>query len=111
VLLTILLYLSASLVLPMAGMDPSTPLRDLFERDGRWALVALSAYHGAAMLADWLLWGILPISLWGGLLVLLALLPLVVVRSRSRRVRAAVTILYVPLSMLAALVLSRGSYG
>jgi hypothetical protein len=77
----------------------------------RGFLVALSAYHDVGILAHWLLWGILPVSLWGGLLVLLAVLPLAVVRTPSRRVRAAVTILSVPLSMLAALTLSRGSYG
>lgn len=110
VVLTILLYLSASLVLPPAGSDPSVPLSVLFARDGRWALVALSAYNVVAMFVDWMIWDVSPFSLWGGLLALLALLPFVVVLSRRRSIQAAVTLLYVPLSIWAALALSRGFY-
>ena len=110
VLLTLLLYVSASLVLPPANSEETTSLRLLFERDGRWALVALSAYNGVAIFADWLLWGVSPRSSWGAFLILLALLPLLVVVGRSRRVKAAITILYIPLSIWAALELSRGSY-
>lgn len=110
VVLTILLYLSASLVLPPAGSDPSVPLGDLFARDGRWALVALSAYNVMAMFVDWIIWGVPPFSLWGAFLTLLAVLPFVVVLSRRRSVQAAVTLAYLPLSIWAALDLSRSSY-
>jgi hypothetical protein len=99
-----------SLVLPAAGSDVSVPLDLLFARDGRWALVALSAYNVMAMFVDWMIWGVPPFSLWGAFLTLLAVLPLVVVLSRRRNVQAAVTLVYVPLSIWAALVLSRSSY-
>jgi len=108
--LTIVLFLAASLILPLARSDEKGSLRTSFEHDGRWALVALSAYNGLAILADWLLWDVSPLSSWGAFLVLEALLPLGVVLIRKRRTQAAITLLYVPLSILAALDLSRASY-
>jgi hypothetical protein len=108
--LTILLFVSASLILPLARSDEKGSLRASFEHDGRWALVALSAYNGLAIEADWLLWNVSPLSSWGAFLVLQTLLPLGVALIQKRRIQAAITLLYVPLSILAALDLSRASY-
>lgn len=76
VVLTILLYLAASLVLPPAGTDLTAGLGALFARDGRWALVALSVYNVGAVLANWMLWDVSPISWVGVLLTVLAAIPL-----------------------------------
>jgi hypothetical protein len=108
--LTIFLFLAASLILPPARFDENGSLRDSFEHDGRWALIALTAYNGLAIVADWVLWGVSPLSWWGALLLVLALLPLVGALNRNRRVQAAITIIYLPLSIWAALGLSRAAY-
>ena len=108
--LTLLLFVSAALVLPPSELGEEVSLRTSFERDGRWALVSLSTYFGLALVTDWLLWSLSPFSLSGAMLVLLILLPLGFVWSRSRPVQEAITILYVPLSIWAALELSPASY-
>ncbi len=33
-----------------------------FERDGRWALIALAVFHGLAIVANGLLWGVAVLS-------------------------------------------------
>jgi hypothetical protein len=108
--LTLLLFISAGLVLPPSKLEKNESLRESFERDGRWALVALSVYFVGALFTDWLLWNVSPVSLWGAFLIVLTLLPLLFIWSRSRRVQAAITLVYVPLSIWAALALSRASY-
>jgi hypothetical protein len=98
------------LVLPPSELGENDSLRTSFERDGRWALVSLSAYFGLALVTDWLLWSVSPFSLSGAMLMLLILLPLGFVWSRSRPVQEVITILYVPLSIGAALELSPAAY-
>lgn len=108
--LTLLLFVSAGLILPSARLEKGESLRVSFERDGRWALVSLSAYFAVALFTDWLLWNVSPISSWGAFLIALILLPLVFNLSRSRRVQEVITVVYIPLSIWAALALSRASY-
>ena len=84
--LTLLLFVSAALVLPPSELKEDDTLRASFERDGRWGLVSLSAYFGLALVTDWILWDVSPFSLWGAFLMALMVLPLVCVWSRSRRV-------------------------
>jgi len=108
--LTLLLFVSAALVLPFTELKEDDTLRASFERDGRWGLVSLSAYFALAIVTDWVLWGVPPFSTWGAFLIALMILPLACVWSRSRRVQAAITILYIPLTIWAALGLSRPSY-
>lgn len=108
--LTLLLFVSAGLVLPSSKLEKNDSLRAAFERDGRWALVSFSVYFALALFTDWLLWGVSPVSLWGALLVALGILPLVFVFSQSRRLQEVITLLYIPLSIWAALSLSPASY-
>jgi len=108
--LTLLLFVSAALVLPPNGLEKDDTLTASFERDGKWGLVSLSAYFALALVTDWALWGVSPFSTWGAFLIALMILPLACVWSRSRRVQAAITILYIPLTIWAALGLSRPSY-
>jgi hypothetical protein len=108
--LTLLLFVSAALVLPPAELREKDNLRTAFERDGRWALASLRTYFALALLVDWLLWNASPFSIWGGALMALMILPLGFVWTRSRRLQAAITIVYIPLSIWAALGLSPSAY-
>ena len=108
--LTLLLFISAGLILPPSKLEKNESLRESFERDGRWALASLSAYFVGALFTDWLLWTVSPVSSWGAFLGVLTLLPILFIWSRSRRVQAVITLLYIPLSIWAALALSRPSY-
>ncbi len=84
--LALLLFAAASLILPAARLGAGEGYRAEFERDGRWALVALSAYFVLALVTDWLFWGVSPLSRWGAYLAGLIVLPLVAAWSPSRRV-------------------------
>jgi len=108
--LALLLFAAASLILPPAALGAGRSYRAEFERDGRWSLVALSAYFVLALIADWLFWGVSPLSRWGVFLIGLIVLPLVSAWSPSRRVVEVTTVLYVPLSIAAILDLSPSAY-
>ena len=110
VTLTLLLFVSAALVLPPLELKDGESLQDSFERDGRWSLLSLSAYFLLALAVDWVFWHVSPFSNGGGLLVPLMILPLVFLWTKSRRVQEAITLLYVPISTWAASVLSPASY-
>jgi hypothetical protein len=110
VCLTLLLFVSAALVLPSTELAEKDSLTASFERDGRWSLVSLSAYFVLAAIADWVFWGVSPMSRLGASLSALTILPLAFLWSRSRRVQQVVTLLYIPLSIWAALELSPASY-
>lgn len=110
IFLTLLLFVAAALVLPPDELKERDSLWDSFERDGRWALVALSLYFMLALFADWKLWDISPISTPGELLATLALLPLLYVMGRRRWLEVIITLSYIPLSIWAILVLSPASY-
>lgn len=102
VTLTLLLFAAADLILPPPVPSTMTDLPDAFERNGKWALVALGGYFLLAMIANWVLWGVSPFSLTGADNVAQMILPFIVVRSRTRMVRVAITVAYVPLAISAA---------
>lgn len=110
VALALSLFVAAALVLPPNELEPGDDLRASFERDGRWALVALSIYFVLALLVDWKLWSISPWSHEGAYLAALIVLPLVAVAARRRRTQAVVALVYLPLSVAAALHLSPSAY-
>jgi hypothetical protein len=110
VALALSLFVAAALVLPPNELAPGDDLRAAFERDGRWALVALSLYFVLALLVDWKLWSISPWSVEGAYLAALIVLPIVAIAARRRRTQALVALAYLPLSVAAALHLSPSSY-
>lgn len=110
VALALSLFVAAALVLPPNELAPGDDLRASFERDGRWALVALSLYFVLALLVDWKLWSISPWSVEGAYLAALIVLPIVAIAARRRRTQALVALAYLPLSVAAALHLSPSSY-
>ncbi|MDX2197446.1 MAG: hypothetical protein SF069_00570 [Phycisphaerae bacterium] len=110
VTLTLLLFVAAALVLPPGELAGHESMTAAFERDGRWSLVALSGYFVLALVADWVFWGVTPFSVWGALLALLIGLPPAYLAMKTRAAQATITILYVPLSIGAAIALSPAKY-
>jgi hypothetical protein len=108
--LTLLLFVSAALVLPPNELADDESLRSTFERDGRWSLLSLSAYFSLAAVVDWNFWHVPPLSKEGALLLPLIDLPLFFLCSTSRRAQNIITLLYIPLSVWAVSVLSPSSY-
>jgi hypothetical protein len=108
--LTLLLYVSAALVLPHTELKNNESLLVSFELDGRWSLVSLSAYFVLALFSDWWFWSMTPVSLKGTALTALILLPYLFLWSRSRRLQEAISIIYILLSIWSAIALSPASY-
>jgi hypothetical protein len=110
VLIPLLLYAAAALVLPMDRRFAEEPMGDLFQRDGRWALVVIAAMHLAAIAVDFAFWGVSPFSLQSLCLLVLAALAILCSMSNGRRVRVWATALYCALALVAAWWLSPSAY-
>ncbi len=108
--LTLLLFVAAALVIPHTELLPGESLEESFEQDGRWSLIALSAYFVVALAADLLLWHIRSLSIAAAELVILAFLPLVSFWTRSRRTRLLIAAIYILLSTWAASGMSPHEY-
>lgn len=111
VLLVLLLFVAGALVLPLHEMSARDTLLSTFERDGRWALLALSAYHAVGLFTDWLLWQQSPFSLLGASILALAVLPVLCFAYRdSRRVQIVGILLYLPIGLWSAIAASPSAY-
>ena len=110
VCLTLLLYVSAALVLPNIELKEGESLASSFQLDGRWALGSLSAYFGLALLADWLFWGAELGTVDTASILPLIALPLLYLCIRTRKLQVIVTLAYVFASTLSAWLLSPSSY-
>jgi hypothetical protein len=82
VALTILLFLSAALLMPTNDQD-RRDIGTFFRTHGRWALVALTVFHAGTFLVNWLSFGVSPLALWAVLHVVVAVLPLAAFFQRS----------------------------
>lgn len=100
VLLALSLFVAAALLLPSRIEDEKSGLRTYFEEDGRYALLALSAYLALGLLVNVMFFQASPIALWGGLDVLMIVLPLCAFKARSRTAYSALTLLYIPISAI-----------
>ncbi|HEV7417262.1 hypothetical protein [Tianweitania sediminis] len=98
VLLTLMLFLAAALLLPSRAEDEGGGLRAYFEQDGRFALLALSAFLTLGAIINVSMFGADLNSGWAWLDLLMILVPVAAYLARSRRVYASLTGLYVPLA-------------
>lgn len=110
VLFPLMLYTAAALILPMDRRFAEEPMADLFQRDGRWALVVLAAMHLLAIAVDSAFWGVSPFAPQSLCLAVLAALAILCSASRSRRVRVRATVAYSVLALVAACWLSPAVY-
>ncbi len=111
IFLTMLLFVSAALVLPDRELKQGESILATFEVDGRWSLFSLAIYFSLALVADWIFWDISPLSISGEFMVPLILLPLIFLKIKLRWLQAAITLIYVPLSLWAAYFFSPSHYG
>lgn len=109
--LPLVLFLAAAMILPSQRLGEGESIRTSFLHDGRWGVGALSLYMLLAILADWRFWHE-PFDSGEALLNLtLALLPLVLLATKSRRVEAGVTLVFLVIYVITLLDLSPASYG
>jgi hypothetical protein len=108
-LMTMIMALFAASALISPGEDDAD-LGVAFERNGRWALIALAVFHGLAIVANSWLWEVALISVPQALELLLAALCLVAGLVKHRRTQEAVAIAYVLLSVTDTLTASVAVY-
>lgn len=107
--LVLLLFLAAALILPQAEMEPGDGLRDYFDQDGRFALLALAMFSLLALVANLVFWGASVWSMEGAINAGLGVAALVAMARRGRT-RAAATLCYLLLVMAGITQLSPASY-
>lgn len=107
--LVLALFLAAALILPPSEIPAGESLRAYFEADGRWGLLAVSLFNGLAILVNFIFWDVGVLSSGAILNLALGLLPLAVFAG-SRRVQIFGTVLYVPVGLYAAAQLLPTSY-
>jgi hypothetical protein len=100
VLLALSLFISAALLLPSRSEDEKDGLRIYFEQDGRFALLSISVYLIFGFIVNVVLFEASPWAPWGGLDLIMMLLPLIAFSFNSRRVYSVITLVYAPLSIL-----------
>jgi hypothetical protein len=106
----LLLYAAAALIMPMDRRFAEEPMADLFQRDGRWALLVIAANHLLAIVVDLAFWDVSPLSGQSLCLLILAALAMLCFNSRSRRMRAWTTAAYGILALFTAWWLSPSVY-
>lgn len=74
--LVLALFLAAALIIPAEGLVEGDTLRAYFERDGRWALLALAAFNVLAMVANRELWSEGPLAELVRLNLVLTIIPI-----------------------------------
>lgn len=100
VVLTLLLFLAAALVLPSRTEDEEVSVRAFFERDGRYGLLALSAFYVLAFVANVNYFGGSPRDLWAILDIPIIVVPVLVFLATAWRTRVWLTVGYVPLTAI-----------
>lgn len=99
VLLTLMLFLSAALLLPSRSEDEQGGLRLYFERDGRYALLSYSAFLSLGFLVNVFFLKSSIESGWAYTDIVMIILPIAAFFARSRKVYAVITLAYLPLSI------------
>jgi hypothetical protein len=108
--LSLSLFVSAALVFPDNQLHSGERLEDNFLQDGRWSLVALSAWGFTAALADITMFDEPLLSRDVGLMIAIAIAPLSYLISRTRSLKALIAVSNLALTLWTAWVLSPKSY-
>lgn len=104
VLLTLMLFITASLLLPNRSEDEADGVQVYFEKDGRYALLSLSAFLVLGFILNVFILHSPMLAYWAMLDVLMITLPTVAFLAKSRKIYAAITLIYLPLSTVDLLV-------
>jgi len=100
VLLTMMLFLSAALLLPSRSEDEQICLRKYYEMDGRYALLTLSSYLFLGFVANFIFFKE-PLTSVASIADLpMIVMPLIAFFARRRRIYAAIALAYVPLAAI-----------
>lgn len=99
VLITLMLFLSAALLLPSRSEDEQDGLRLYFERDGRYGLLSYSSFLLLGFAVNVIFMQSPIASGWAYIDVIMMILPVIAFFAMSRKVYATITLVYLPLSI------------
>ncbi|MDI7863496.1 hypothetical protein MRS76_16190 [Rhizobiaceae bacterium n13] len=99
VLLTLMLFLSAALLLPSRSEDEQEGLRIYFEQDGRYSLLSYSAFLVLGFAVNVFFMKSPVASEWAYIDIILFILPVAAFFARSRTLYAAISLGYLPLTI------------
>lgn len=108
--LALLLFVAGALVLPAANDRDHASLQDYFDADGRYALLALTAYSVLALWANWYLFAASPLSWIGALVATFAVTSTLAFFSRNRKMLGVLTVTYLLLAVIAYVLLAPTAY-
>lgn len=100
VLMTLMLFVTAALLLPSRAEDEADELRLYFEKDGRFALLSLTAFLLLGFVLNVFGFQSPLISAWAMTDLPMIVLPALAVVLRDRKYYAAITAIYVPLAAI-----------
>ncbi len=100
VLTTLMLFVTAALILPSRGEDEDQGLRLYFEQDGRFALISLSAFLMFGLVVNLFGFRSQIEAAWAITDIPMIVLPALAFFVRERKYYAAITAIYLPLSAL-----------
>ncbi len=110
IVLALLLYLAAALILPPNDSELSEDLEASFAKDGRWALLVLSAYFVGGWVVSYVYWAQPWFSVPGILTLVAVALPIAFLVARGSRVKAAVLLVYLVVCVWLGSVVSMDAY-
>ena len=106
----LLLFVAGALILPSSQAQERSELMEYFGHDGRWALLALTAYAALSFWTNWALFGTSPISQVGSIVALFAVLSFLGFFVRNKRYLGVVTIVCLAHSLFAYVALAPAEY-
>lgn len=109
VTLVLTLFIAAASVLPPNEIAAGESMRDFFEQDGRFGLLALAAFNVTALAVNHVFWSPGTISFSDAINVVLIALPIIGFVG-TRRVQVVATLAYAVAMVVAITLLSPASY-
>jgi hypothetical protein len=100
VLLTLMLFVTAALLLPSRSEDERDGLRIYFEQDGRYALLSFSLFLIIGIVVNIFLFKASLLTPWGALDIVMIILAMGAFYAKSRKVYAAITLIYLPVDII-----------
>jgi hypothetical protein len=108
--LAVLLFIAGALILPASTNQERATLIEYFEQDGRWALLAVTAYAALSMWANWFLFQTSPISDVGAIVSIYGLTALAAFLVTNRRILPILTIGFFLIAVWTYLFLAPAAY-
>ena len=100
VLMTLMLFLTAALILPSRSEDETVTLRIYFEKDGRFALLSFTGFLLFAFVLNVVFLNSPINGVWALTDIPMIVLPVLAFLTRQRKHYALITAVYLPLTLL-----------